>query len=238
MALQDRTAVALSVAAGFGGAALLLGAVTLYRSHGRWRRVAAARDRTVAAGASSAALAQMVEGKQYKVDDTLLPLLRAAHALCDELNHPEVSVATRLAITARLFGSFDAAAPPYVEAPFHCDYGFNLHVGSNFYANFGACILDCAPVRIGRNCFLAPGVHIYTATHPLDATPRGKGLESAKPVTIGDDVWIGGRAVVVPGVTIGDRVVVAAGAVVTKDVPDDVLVAGVPARVVRRLGAA
>jgi len=96
-------------------------------------------------------------------------------------------------------------------------------------------VLDCCEVRIGDNCFIAPRVSIFTAAHPLDAATRISGLEFAKPVTIGDNVWIGGHAVINPGVTIGDNVVVAAGAVVTKDVPPNVVVAGVPARIIREL---
>jgi maltose O-acetyltransferase len=107
-------------------------------------------------------------------------------------------------------------------------------VGTNFYANFGCVLLDCAEIRIGNNCFLAPGVKIYTAAHPLDAVKR-RSVEFALPIEIGDDVWIGGDAVICPGVKIGSRVVVAAGAVVTRDVPNDVLVAGVPAAIKRNL---
>ena len=122
-----------------------------------------------------------------------------------------------------------------IVAPFYCDYGFNIFLGENFYANFGCVILDVCPVSIGNNVLFGPNVQIYTATHPLDPQERLSGLEYGKPVRIGNNVWIGGSAVINPGVTIGDNVVVASGSVVTKDVPPNVLVAGNPARIIREL---
>src|SRR5699024_3323716 len=122
-----------------------------------------------------------------------------------------------------------------IEPSFHCDYGSNIYVGDNFYANFDCIILDVCDVRIGKNCLLAPGVHIYTATHPLDPTERISGLEYGRPVTIGDNVWVGGRAVINPGVVIGDNAVIASGAVVTKDVPANVVVGGNPAKVIKKI---
>jgi maltose O-acetyltransferase len=119
----------------------------------------------------------------------------------------------------------------HIEPPFRCDYGYNIHLGENFYANFDCVILDVCRVDIGRNCQISPGVHIYTATHPVDADERVEGLEYGKPVTVGDNVWIGGRAVLNPGVSVGDNAVVASGAVVTEDVPDDVVVQGNPATI-------
>lgn len=107
--------------------------------------------------------------------------------------------------------------------------------GNNFYANFDCVILDVCDVRIGENCFIAPGVHIYTATHPLNPFERVSGAEFGKPVTIGNNVWIGGRAVINPGVTIGDNVVIASGAVVTKDVPNNVVVGENPAKVIKNI---
>lgn len=125
----------------------------------------------------------------------------------------------------------------HIEPPFRCDYGEHVHVGESFYANFDCVVLDVCPVRFGDDCMLGPGVHVYTATHPLDASERIAGEEYGNPVTIGDRVWIGGRAVINPGVTVGDDAVIASGAVVTEDVPDDVVVQGNPATVVKDLDA-
>lgn len=123
----------------------------------------------------------------------------------------------------------------HIETGFKCDYGTNIHVGDYFYANFDCVILDVCEVRIGDHCFMAPGVHIYAATHPLEAAERNAWVEYGKPVTIGNSVWIGGRAVINPGVTIGDNVVVASGAVVVGDVPSNVVVGGNPAKILKRL---
>jgi maltose O-acetyltransferase len=127
-----------------------------------------------------------------------------------------------------LFGRL--ADDAIIEAPFHCDYGFNISVGAHFYANLNCLFLDCAPIEIGDQVLLGPGVHLYTATHPLSSAERRKGLELAKPITVGDDAWLGGGAIVLPGLTIGDRAVVGAGSVVTRDVPAGERVAGNPAR--------
>jgi len=139
----------------------------------------------------------------------------------------------RRELLAALFGSVGEAV--HVEPPFRCDYGYNVHVGDGFFANFDCVVLDVCPVEFGENCLLGPGVHVYTATHPLDAEERAGGLESGRPVSVGDDVWLGGRAVLNPGVTVGDGSVVASGAVVSDDVPPGVVVRGNPAEVVREL---
>jgi maltose O-acetyltransferase len=123
----------------------------------------------------------------------------------------------------------------YMEPNIRFDYGYNTYVGKNFFANFDCTILDVCEVRFGDNCLLAPGVQIYTATHPLNPTERNSGKEYAKPITIGNNVWIGGSAIINPGVTIGNNVVIASGAVVTKDVPDNVVVGGNPARVIKQI---
>ncbi|WP_338021913.1 sugar O-acetyltransferase [Amphibacillus cookii] len=123
----------------------------------------------------------------------------------------------------------------YIEPNIRFDYGYNTHVGDNFFANFDCTILDVCEVRFGDNCMLAPGVQIYTATHPLDPIERNSGKEYAKPITIGNNVWIGGSAVINPGVKIGDDAVIASGAVVTKDVPARVVVAGNPAKVIKQI---
>ena len=120
-----------------------------------------------------------------------------------------------------------------IEQPFRCDYGANIEVGDNFYANFNLTILDANKVVIGHNVFIAPNVGLHTSGHPLDARRRNAGLEYAKPITIGNNVWIGAGVNVMPGVSIGDNSVIGAGSVVTRDVPGNVVAAGVPCRVIR-----
>lgn len=122
-----------------------------------------------------------------------------------------------------------------IEQPFHCDYGYNIEVGDNFFANVGCVILDGAKVKFGNNVFAAPNCGFYTAGHPLDAAQRAAGLEYARPITVGDDVWIGGHVCVLPGVTIGSGSVIGAGSVVNKDIPAHVVAAGNPCRVIRRI---
>ena len=120
---------------------------------------------------------------------------------------------------------------------FFCDYGVNIHLGANAFVNANGVFLDCAEIRIGDNFQAGPGVQLLTPEHPLDAVER-RGKETARPITIGDDVWIGGGAIVLAGVVIGDRAVIGAGSVVTRDVPPDVVVVGNPAQIVRRLTSA
>lgn len=122
-----------------------------------------------------------------------------------------------------------------IESPFHCDYGCNIQLGSNFYMNVNCVILDEATVKFGDNVFVAPNCAFYTAGHPFDVSLRNRGLEYARPITVGDNVWIGGNTVVLPGVTIGHGCVIGAGSVVTKDVPPGMLAAGNPCRVIRKI---
>lgn len=123
----------------------------------------------------------------------------------------------------------------YLEPPFHCDYGYNIEVGDNFFANYNLTILDVAQVTIGCNAQIAPNVSIYTAGHPVHPDSRNSGYEYGIPVTIGDNVWIGGNTVILPGVTIGDCAVIGAGSVVTKDIPAWSIAAGNPCRVIRAI---
>ena len=145
--------------------------------------------------------------------------------------------AERTVILRELLGKINPERPPFIEPPFQCDYGFNIEVGADFYMNFGCVILDCAKVTIGDNVLFGPNVQIYCPGHPLDPVLRNglNGPEYALPVTIGNDVWVGGGAILLPGVTVGDGAVVGAGSVVTKDVPPMVVVAGNPAKVVRQI---
>lgn len=122
-----------------------------------------------------------------------------------------------------------------IISPFYCDYGSNIHIGDNFFANTNLVILDGAKVTIGDNVFIAPHVGIYTAGHPLDKELRNAGLEYAYPITIGNNVWIGGHVCILPGVSIGDNSVIGAGSVVTKDIPSGVLAYGNPCRVIRHI---
>jgi maltose O-acetyltransferase len=120
--------------------------------------------------------------------------------------------------------------------PFYCDYGTNMKVGEKAFFNFNRVVLDVAQVTIGDRTLFGPNVQIYTATHPMNFRERASGLEFAKPITIGKDVWIGGSVVICPGVSIGDRTVIGAGSVVTKDIPSDIFAAGNPCKVIRDLG--
>ena len=123
----------------------------------------------------------------------------------------------------------------WIEQPFYCDYGYNIEIGENFYSNHNLIILDCAKVKFGNNVFVGPNCGIYTAEHPIDAETRNKGLEFAKPITIGNNVWIGGGVTIIAGVNIGNNVVIAAGATVTKDIPDNCVVGGVPAKIIKKI---
>ncbi|WP_296920403.1 sugar O-acetyltransferase [Megasphaera sp.] len=133
----------------------------------------------------------------------------------------------------RLFGS--CGSHPWTAPGFRCDSGSNIHVGDNFLANFNVTILDIGPVHIGDHVMIGPGTLITTVNHPLSPRGRRQHLGIMKPVTIGNDVWVGGNVTILPGVTIGNNVVVAAGAVVTKDVPDNCVVGGVPSKVIQTI---
>jgi maltose O-acetyltransferase len=123
----------------------------------------------------------------------------------------------------------------FIEAPFRCDYGYNISIGKNFYANYNCLILDCAQVTIGNNVLFAPNVSLLTAAHPIDSKLRNQDLEYALPITIGNSVWLGGGVIINPGVTIGDNVVIGSGSVVTKDIPANCVAVGNPAKVIRTI---
>ena len=178
---------------------------------------------------------QMLAGELYDPRDPALVAERErARELCSLYNQTGATDReSRRLVLEELFGSVGENST--VEPPFRCDYGEQITVGDRFFANFGCVFLDVCSVDFGDRCLLGPSVHVYTATHPLDAETRAAGKEYGKPVTVGDDVWIGGQAVLNPGVEVGDRSVVASGAVVTRDVPDDVVVQGNPAEVVKEL---
>lgn len=153
-------------------------------------------------------------------------------ALCDNYNlTTEDQKEERLSLLKEIFGS--CGDDIFIKPPFHCDYGYNIHVGKNFFANFDVVILDAAKVTIGDNCLIGPQTGLYTAVHPMDSKTRIANYMCGKPITIGDNVWFGGHCTVLPGVTIGNNAVIGAGAVVTKDVPDNAVVAGNPAKIIK-----
>lgn len=173
-------------------------------------------------------------GKLYDAnyDKELLEERKACADRTHRLNLlPPSQEEERKDILHRLFGKHKSQFT--VISPFFCDYGYNIEVGENFFMNMNCVILDEAKVTFGDNVFVAPCCGFYTAGHPLDAERRNRGLEYARPITIGDNVWIGGHVCVLPGVTIGDNAVIGAGSVVTKDVPANVVAAGNPCRVIR-----
>lgn len=176
---------------------------------------------------------KMIAGQIYSTqDEELIRLHRAcvdACVLCDRYLPSQLD--ERREHLRRILGS--TGENFLIEPGFRCDYGFNIEIGENFFANYNLVILDCAPVRFGRNCFIGPQCGIYTAVHPLDAKERATGMEYAKPVTVGDDVWFGGHVTVLPGVSIGDGAVIGAGSVVTHSIPARVVAAGNPCRVLR-----
>ncbi|BBI33599.1 sugar O-acetyltransferase [Cohnella abietis] len=178
---------------------------------------------------------KMLDGELYLSSDPQLTkereFARRTARIYNQTSENEIE--HRTSLLKSLFGS--TGENLFIEPNIRCDYGYNIHVGENFYANFDCTILDVCEVHIGDNCFIAPGVHIYTATHPIQPLERIAGPEYGKPVTIGNNVWIGGRAVINPGVTIGDNVVIASGAVVTKNVPANTVVGGNPAKIIRNI---
>ena len=178
---------------------------------------------------------KMLAGELYNAGD---PELAAARLRARLLTHcynatradePEL----RSDLMRRLLGGMGARTG--IEPPFQCDYGSYIYIGDHFFMNFGGVILDCNPVRIGDNVQCGPNVQLLTAYHPIEAAARIKGPELASPITIGDNVWLGGGVIVCPGVTIGANTTIGAGSVVTKDVPANVVAAGNPCRVLRSL---
>jgi maltose O-acetyltransferase len=170
----------------------------------------------------------------YISDDAVFEQQKRARKLTQELNmvvdRSDFQAIAR--IVKELFGKSEGA---FLNPPFYCDYGFNIEVGKNFFANYNCTILDVAKVVIGDNCQMAPNVAIYTAGHPVHPDTRNTAYEYGIGVTIGDNVWIGGNTVICPGVHIGSNTVIGAGSVVTKDIPDWVIAAGNPCRVIRSI---
>jgi maltose O-acetyltransferase len=181
---------------------------------------------------------RMLRGELYlSIGDEIAADQARAQELLERYNATRHSEQERRATLLReLLGEVGEGV--VIRPPFHCDYGSRIAIGAGTFVNFGCVLLDVAEIRIGAACQIATGVHIVTATHPVDPEPRRLGWESAEPIAIGDNVWLGSGVVVCPGVTIGDDTVVGAGAVVTRDLPAGVVAAGVPANVLRPIGEA
>ena len=177
---------------------------------------------------------KMLTGNLYDAWDPVLAGEREhAHELVWQFNHTRSKDGRELQdILKKLINLKGSAC---IQAPFYCDYGYNIEVGDRFYANFGCVLLDVCKITIGTNVMLGPNVQLYTATHPTDPDKRLEGLEYGASITIGDNVWIGGGAILCPGVSVGTGAVIAAGSVVTKDVPENAVVGGNPARMIRKL---
>ena len=176
---------------------------------------------------------KMLVGQMYDASDPELAALRhQARNYRDQVNR-ELDSAKRNQLMKEWLGKTGERL--HVETPVTLDYGCHISVGERFYANFNWTVLDTCPVTIGDNAMLGPNVQFYTALHPLDAQERIAGPEYGAPITIGDNVWIGGGAMILAGVTLGDNVVVGAGSVVTKSFGDNVVIAGNPARVIKKL---
>jgi maltose O-acetyltransferase len=175
---------------------------------------------------------KMLAGELYNpLDPELVYARNRARDLCQDLNATrEGQQEERRRILGKLFGA--GGEDVWMQPPFFCDYGTNIFLGKKCFFNFNCVVLDVCRVTIGEHTLFGPAVQIYTATHPFDAKLRRK-QEFSKPVQIGSDVWVGGGAIICPGVTIGSRSVIGAGSVVTRDIPDDVFAAGNPCRVIR-----
>ncbi|MEJ7737646.1 MAG: sugar O-acetyltransferase [Chitinophagaceae bacterium] len=181
-------------------------------------------------------LQKMLGGELYLANDPeLIDLRIQARKLFTQYNLiPVQHGSARRTLLKQLLGAIGGNAD--IQTPFYCDYGVHFYAGENLFMNFNCIILDCAKVVIGDNVMMGPNVQIYTAYHPLSAMERIKGPELASAIMIGNNVWIGGGAVICPGLTIGDNTTIGAGSVVTKDIPSNVLAAGNPCRVIKKIG--
>lgn len=178
---------------------------------------------------------KMLAGELYNALDEQISNERTkARLLIKKLNDASAEdIETVTAILKELIPN--AGKDLWIQPPFFCDYGYNIEAGERVFFNFNCVVLDVMKVSIGSRTLFGPNVQIYTATHPINFKERATGLEFAKPIRIGEDVWVGGSVVICPGVTIGNRCVIGAGSVVTKDIPDDVFAAGNPCKVIRSL---
>lgn len=178
---------------------------------------------------------KMLSGQIYNAaDEELIKERERCKCLCHQYNSlsPEL-VDERKNLIMQILGKTGESF--LIEQNFWCDYGYNIEIGENFYVNHNCVMLDCAKITFGDNVFIAPNCGFYTAGHPLDTETRNKGLEFAKPINIGNNVWIGGGVTVLPNVTIGDNVVIGAGSVVTKSIPANTVAVGNPCRVIKQI---
>ncbi|AET66202.1 acetyltransferase (isoleucine patch superfamily) [Desulfosporosinus orientis DSM 765] len=178
---------------------------------------------------------KMIKGDLYKAyDEELFRERQNAKIALYQFNslHPD-EIEKRDNIIRSLFGK--TRDKFFIEPPFRCDYGYNIYIGENFYSNYNCTILDCAKVLIGDNVMFGPNVNLFTAGHPINFEVRNEGLEYALPIVIGNNVWIGGGAIVNPRITIGDNVVIGSGSVVTKDIPSNSIAVGNPCKVIRKI---
>jgi len=177
---------------------------------------------------------KMLAGELYDpMDPELVAARMRARDLCQALNNTrESEEEERRRLLRELFGA--GGDTVWMQPPFYCDYGSNIELGERVFFNFNCIVLDVCPVRIGSYTLFGPGVQILTPMHPLDPQAR-RGKEFGKPIEIGEDVWVGGGAIILPGIRIGSRAVIGAGSVVTRDVPEGVFAAGNPCRVIREI---
>ena len=179
---------------------------------------------------------KMLAGEIYDAnyDKELIEDRYKAKNLCHEFNNLKPSdIEAREKIIKKLFGK--TGQQILIEQNFWCDYGYNIFVGENFYMNHNCIILDAGRVEFGNNVFIAPNCAFYTAGHPIEPEIRNRGLEYAKPIKVGNNVWIGGNVTVLPGVTIGDNVTIGAGSVIVKDIPSNVVAVGNPCKVIKEI---
>ncbi len=176
---------------------------------------------------------KMLTGQLYcGIDNALMKDKATARKICSRYNESIEDNKLRESILSELFAK--VGSNPIIKPPFKCDYGYNIYVGENFFANFDCVFLDAGKIIIGNNCKIGPKTMIFAVTHPIDSKTRADNINIPKDVIIGDDVWIGGGAIILPGINIGSSSIIGAGSVVTKDVPPHCVVAGNPAKIIKR----
>ncbi len=178
---------------------------------------------------------KMIKGECYNAEDEHLKDARLrCKQLCYEFNNTPFTKSKKMScIISKILGKTPKKFN--INPTFYCDYGYNIEIGENFYSNHNLVILDCAKVKFGNNVFIGPNCGFYTAEHPLDYQTRNNGIEFAKPITVGNNVWFGGNVCVMPGVIIGDNCVIGGGSVVTKNIPANTVAVGNPCKVIKKI---